>query len=66
MNRFDKEQLRKFLHDNIDALTIAQRREFIAVFGDEPTMKSKTVINKLDNKVLRNAHKYVANIVKKS
>lgn len=63
MNRFDKEQLRKYLYANMENLSAAQRRDFVYKFGRNRGSRSKTVITQIDNKLLRRAHKHVYNIV---
>lgn len=63
MNRFDKEQLRKYLYANMENLSAAQRRDFVYKFGRNRGSRSKTVITQIDNKLLRRAHRHVYNIV---
>lgn len=64
MNRFEKELMRQYLRDNIELLNDAQRREFVRLFGPDPGQSSLAVINQIDNKMLRRAHKHVSAIVK--
>lgn len=64
MNRYSKEQLRKYLFSNMENLSDEERREFVSKFGHNPTLRSRTVIKRIDNKLLRRAHKHVYNIVK--
>lgn len=64
MNRFEKEQLRKYLYENIDQLTDAQRREFVAIFGSVPGFSSHSVIRQINNKQLRRAYRHVQNLLK--
>ena len=64
MNRFSKEQLRQYLFENVPTLTDAQRREFVYKFGRNRGSSVKLVINQIDNKLLRRAHKHVLEIIK--
>lgn len=63
MNRYRKEELRKFLLSNMEHLSAAQRRDFVYKFGRNRGSRSKTVITQIDNKLLRRAHKHVYDIV---
>lgn len=64
MNRFNKEQLRQYLFEHIGTLTEAQRREFVYKFGRQRGSEAKNIINRIDNKLLRRAHKYVLESIK--
>ena len=64
MNRFEKEQLRKYLHENISKLSDLEQRQFFALFASEPNLSSSYVINQIKNKQLRRAYKYVHDLLK--
>ena len=64
MNRFEKEQLRKYLYEHIDQLSDAQRREFVAIFGSIAGFSSHAVIKQINNKQLRRAYRHVHSLLK--
>lgn len=66
MNRYDKEQLRHFMRENITKLDEFERAEFAAFYGSHTDKNPLETISNIQNKQLRHAYKYVAHIVKRS
>lgn len=65
MNRYRKEELRKYLHQNIGKLSYREQILFCVTFSARTDIPIEEIIDKINNKVLRRAHNHVYQILKK-
>lgn len=64
MNRLRKEQIRHYMRANIHKLDLDERKRFVALFSSDPDKSIYKIIDTINGKMLRRAHKYIRQALK--
>ena len=64
MNRLRKEQIRSYMRANIHKLDLDERKQFVTLFSSNPDKSIYQIINTINGKMLRRAHKYIRQAAK--